>query len=98
MAALSFYLLLPLLYFFSVLPMKVLYVVSDYVIFPLLYKVFKYRKRVVTENLRNSFPEKTDEERLKIEVDFYHHLSDLFIEIVKGFTISKKELAERVLT
>jgi KDO2-lipid IV(A) lauroyltransferase len=98
MTALSFYLLLPLLYFLSVLPMKVLYVVSDFVIYPLLYTVFKYRKKVVAENLRNSFPEKTNEERLKIEIDFYHHLSDLFIEIIKGFTISKKELTKRVLT
>ncbi len=98
MAALSYYLLLPLLYFFSILPMKVLYFVSDYLIFPLLYKVIGYRKKVVAENLRNSFPEKSEAQRLKIEADFYHHLSDLFVEIIKGFTISKKELSKRVLT
>lgn len=98
MAALSYYLILPLLYFFSILPMKVLYRVSDYLIYPLLYKVIGYRKKVVAENLKNSFPEKTDAERLKIEVDFYHHISDLFVEIIKGFTISKKELSKRVLT
>lgn len=98
MAALSFYLLLPLLYFFSVLPMRVLYLVSDYLIYPLLYKVVKYRRKVVQENLLKSFPEKNEAERSKIESDFYHHLSDLFVEIIKGFTISKKELAKRVLT
>lgn len=98
MAAVFYYSLLPLLYFFSVLPMRVLYVISDFLLYPLLYKLVKYRLKVVRDNLSRAFPEKNEHERYEIERKFYHHLADLFVEIIKGFTISRRELAKRVLT
>lgn len=98
MQAALYYAILPLLYFFSILPMRVLYLVSDFMVYPLLYRIVKYRLKVVRLNLKNAFPEKTDLELLEIERKFYHHLADLFVEIIKGFTISRKELGKRVLT
>lgn len=51
---------------------------------------------MVRINLTKSFPAKTEEERQRIEKDFYHYLCDLFVETVKMFTISKSTLAKRI--
>jgi KDO2-lipid IV(A) lauroyltransferase len=83
------------LYLLSLLPFWMLYLISDF-IFVLVYYVFGYRRKVVEENLRNSFPEKTVEERRVIERKFYRHLCDLIMETVKMFTISKKQLERRI--
>jgi KDO2-lipid IV(A) lauroyltransferase len=58
----------------------------------MLFKVLGYRKRVVYENLQNSFPEKTPQEIDMIAKKFYKHLCDLFLEVFKTLTISKKEM------
>ncbi|MCC6720806.1 MAG: lysophospholipid acyltransferase family protein [Bacteroidia bacterium] len=79
----------------SILPFKVLYLLSDFIYF-LLYKVFGYRKKVVRKNLQNSFPHKTQKELIKIESEFYHHFCDIIIESIKLFTISEKQLMARV--
>lgn len=96
MQAILYYLSLPFIYLFSSLPLSVLYGFSDYLVFPLMYHLTGYRRKVVRENLVNSFPEKTTEEIKAIEVKFYHYLSDLFIEIFKGFTISKDQIRKRI--
>ena len=51
-----------------------------------------YRKKVVLANLKNSFPEKTEEEIHLICKKYYHHLCDLFLEVLKTLTISKKAM------
>ena len=55
MAAITFYISLPFIYLFSILPFPVLYFLSD-LLFPLSYYLVAYRKKVVMTNLRNSFP------------------------------------------
>ena len=94
MSSILFYLALPFLYLISILPFPIFYVFSDGIYF-LLYKVIGYRKRVVAENLKNSFPDKTPGELKKIEKQFYHYLVDLFLETLKTLTISKKEAIKR---
>jgi KDO2-lipid IV(A) lauroyltransferase len=94
LGAIGFYILLPFLYFISILPFPVFYLVSDLFFF-LLYYVFGYRKKVVYENLKNSFPEKSHAELKKIEREFYKYLCDLFLETFKTLTISKKEAIKR---
>lgn len=96
MQAIAFYILLPFLYFFSILPISVLYFISRNVIYPVLYLLVGYRRKVVRDNLKNSFPEKSEDERNKIESDFYKYLSDMFVETIKSFTISEKLLLERI--
>jgi KDO2-lipid IV(A) lauroyltransferase len=54
-----------------------------------------YRKKVVKENLTRAFPLKTKEEIHKIRKDFYHHMCDMFLEMVKTLNLSKEELKER---
>lgn len=78
----------------SLLPMRILYVLSGVICF-LLKKVVKYRKKVIVENLRNSFPEKSDSEIEKITNEYYSHLADLLAEAAKMLTISKKQLLKR---
>lgn len=85
---------LPLLYFFSVLPFWVLYGISDF-FYLLVYHAIGYRKKVVLENLRNSFPEKTEEELKTIARQFYRHFCDVIVEVVKLLTISKNEFKRR---
>ena len=80
---------------FSKLPLRVLYWLSDF-IFVILYFVVGYRKKVVTENLKNSFPKKSESEIDKIRTSFYRNFSDYIVETFKSFTISSKELRVRV--
>jgi KDO2-lipid IV(A) lauroyltransferase len=91
MQAVSYYIALPFLYLISLLPFWFLYRVSD-LFFVIIYYVLGYRKKVVMENLRNSFPEKTEQELNKIAFDFYRYLCDLFLETFKTLTVSKKHM------
>lgn len=91
MQAIIFYLTLPLLYLIAWLPFPLFYLFSDFV-FVLVYYVIGYRKKVVTQNLRNSFPEKTEKEIAEIRIKFYRYLCDLFLETFKTLTISKSSM------
>lgn len=79
------------LYLFSLLPFWVLYLFSD-AVFIVLFYVIKYRRKVVQENLRNAFPEKTEIERTQIERKFFGYLADLMVEAIKLISISERQL------
>ncbi len=83
-----------IIYLISLLPHWILYGISDFA-YLLLYHVFAYRRKVVNENLRNSFPEKTPAEIKKIERKFFRHLTDVMIETIKEFSISNKAIKKR---
>ena len=87
--------MIPLIRLLSLLPFRILHRLSD-VGFFVIYYGFGYRKRVVRENLALAFPDKTASERLKIEKLFYRNFTDTLIETVKGFSISEKEIRDRV--
>jgi len=78
----------------SFLPLRVIYLFTD-VLFILLVTIIPYRRKVIRENLRNSFPEKTESSLQKIERRFYRHFTDLLAEGVKNLSISKKQLTKR---
>jgi len=82
------------IFLFRFFPFGLLYGFSD-VIFFFVYHVTGYRKKVVIGNLRNSFPEKSEEEIRKIAVKFYHHLADMLIESLKAFTMSEDAVISR---
>lgn len=84
------------MYLISLLPFWLLYFISD-VLYVVLYYLLGYRKAVVRENLANSFPEKTDAERINIEKKYYRYLGDLIVESIKSLSISKKEVMRRML-
>ena len=82
-------------YLASLLPFWFLYLVSDIIYF-VLYYITGYRKQVVRDNLKNSFPDKSEAERLAIEKKYYRYLGDLFVETIKMISISEKELLKRM--
>ena len=83
------------LYLLSLLPFWILYIFSDMVSF-LAYHVVKYRRRVVHENLVNSFPDKSAKEIYEIEKKFYRFLGDYFVETLKMTSISEKNMRKRM--
>lgn len=98
MQFLFFILLYPLLWFISILPFRLLYLLSD-IIYLLVYYVLGYRKKTVRNNLALALPHLSDKERLVIEKKSFRHLCDMFLEMIKTMSISKKEIEKRfVLT
>ncbi len=79
----------------SLLPLRVLYLLSDGV-YGLIFYVFKYRRDVAMKNLGIAFPEKTEAEKLKIAKKFYHNLVDTFIETIKMVTVSTRFMEKRI--
>lgn len=95
MSAILYYLTLPFIYLVSYLPFKLMYQLSD-VIYVLVYKVLGYRKQVVTENLKNAFPEISAAEIEQIRSDFYRFFCDLGLETIKTLSISPAGLKKHV--
>lgn len=87
--------LIKILYLISKLPLKILYIFSD-IIFFLNYYIVGYRKKVITQNLTNSFPKKSEEEIAEIRKKFYLNFSDYLVETVKSFSISETEARVRM--
>lgn len=79
----------------SHLPYPLLYTLSDGLYF-IMFTVIGYRRTVVLQNIANSFPDKSKQEQLQIASDFYRHFCDLIVESLKVFSISKKEVDQRV--
>jgi len=88
------YILLGIIYLTSLLPHWFLYILSDFNFF-FIYHIIGYRKKIVYENLKNSFPEKSHEELKEIEKKFFHHLTDVIMETVKEFSISRRSIKKR---
>lgn len=78
----------------SLLPLRVLYIFSD-ILYILTFYVFKYRKKVIVENLRKAFPDKSGSEIHAITKKFYRNLTDIVVEILKTLSLSEKELSKR---
>jgi len=96
MQFLVYILVYPLLWLLSILPFKLLYFVSD-VLYILVYRVFGYRKKTVKENLKLVFPNKSNEEIKTITKKFYHHMCDMFLEMIKSMSISEESLKKRFI-
>ena len=87
---LSFFIIL-----LSCLPFGVLYILSDFLYY-VVYYVIRYRRKVVRKNLTESFPEKSEQEILCIEKEFYHSFVDIILESCKLASISKNEMKRRM--
>lgn len=90
----AYYILLSVMFLFSLLPLRVLYLIAE-VFYFLIYKVIGYRKKVVLENLRNAFPEKNETEIKKICSKFYRHFACLFVENIELRFVNKKRFKKR---
>lgn len=88
-----------LLYFFvkilSHIPFCVMYFISD-CLFYFVYYIFRYRRRIVRKNLKESFIKKSEKEIITIERQFYHFFVDMILESAKLASISKNEIKRRM--
>ena len=89
-----YYIVFAIFYLLSLLPWRVIYLLSDF-FYVLVYYVFKYRRKIVRGNIKIAFPEKTAAEITRIEKDFYKAFCDNFTEIIKFISVSKEEIARR---
>lgn len=83
-------------YLLSLLPFRMLYVLSDG-LFLLVYYAVRYRRGVVRDNLQRSFPEKEPAEILRLEKGFYHFFCDYFVETLKLASISRESMCRHMV-
>jgi len=78
----------------SILPFRIFYFFSD-LVYILVYYIIGYRKKVVYENLKLVFPDKSEKELFAIRKKFYKHMCDMFLEMIKTMSMSEKEMRKR---
>jgi len=83
-----------IIFSFRITPFWVMYLYSDFFYF-IIYYIVGYRKKVVYSNLKNSFPDKSDDEIKKIAKKFYSHFVDIMLESMKGITFPIEKLLKR---
>ena len=88
------YLLLILLWIFSLLPIQILYLISKIIRF-IVYDILCYREKVVIDNIQNTFIEKSQTEVINLKNNFYDYFFELIVEIIKLLSISNNELNKR---
>ncbi|GGH02855.1 lipid A biosynthesis protein [Polaribacter pacificus] len=94
MHKLVFYLASPIIWLFSKLPFRVLYTISDAIYF-LFFYLIGYRKKVVLDNLKLVYPEKSESDLKVIQKKFFMHFVDTLIEAIKAITISETSIKKR---
>jgi KDO2-lipid IV(A) lauroyltransferase len=95
MSFVLFYIVFACCWLLALLPMKILYLLSD-LIFLFSYHVFSYRKKVVMRNLRNAFHEKTETELITLAKKFYRHFYDVIFETLKLIHFSPEKLSQKI--
>ena len=80
----------------SLLPFRLLYLIADGLYLVVCY-VLRYRHRVIWNNLREAFPEKTEQELRQIEKGFYRWFCDYLVETVKLMTMTRTQLMKRMV-
>ena len=88
------YIVVGLLILLSLIPLRVLLFLSPTLAY-LLEHVFGYRKKVITNNLRNSFPGHDNKAIAKVRSGFYLHLSDMFFETICLLTARRNDVLKR---
>lgn len=89
-----YYIVYGLLYLISLLPLWVLYGISNLIAF-FLHRIVKYRKTVVIHNLQIAFPGQTPAERDQICKAFYYRFTDNFVELIKLISMPAKSVRRR---
>jgi|WetSurMetagenome_2_1015567.scaffolds.fasta_scaffold275826_2 Kdo2-lipid IVA lauroyltransferase/acyltransferase len=91
----GYYLLKASTWIIQLFPLRFHYFVSD-LFFLFIYYIARYRRKVVYENLKNSFPEKSQDEISRIARKFYHNFCDSLIETLYFDRISENEIKKRL--
>lgn len=80
----------------SLLPWRALYVLSDWLIYPIMFHIIRYRRTLSYRNIRSSFPDKTEQEIRAIQKRFYHHLADVIVEIIHSWRATDDEMQQLI--
>ena len=72
-------------------PFWLIYIWAD-LLYLVSFYLMRYRRKTVFLNLKNSFPEKSEAERMRIAKAYYHHFSDMLVESIKAPQMSEKVL------
>lgn len=94
MKLVTYLIIYPLILIISYLPFKLLYFLSD-ITYYLLYYVIRYRRKIVRFNLEISKVAKSKNDLVRIEKEFYRHITDVFFEMFKFYGISSEEIKKR---
>lgn len=89
-----YYILYGLIWMVGWLPLRVLYFLSD-LNYYFIYYIIRYRRPIVRTNLERAFPEKEQQEIIKIEKRYYRHFCDLFAEMYRMWHMSPEEIRRR---
>jgi KDO2-lipid IV(A) lauroyltransferase len=90
------YYFLRILFFpIALLPLRILYLLSSFIA-AINNLFFNYRKEVVIENLKNAFPNKSQQELAKLYKQFFSHFIDTLIETFKMLRKRRGFLPEHV--
>lgn len=89
-----FYIVYPLIWLLSRIPMPILYLFSDFLYF-IIYYILGYRKNVIIGNITTALPEKTEAETKLIAKKFYKHFTDIIVESIKSFSINERKVLKR---
>lgn len=90
-----YYILFAVCYLVSLLPLRILYVLSDG-LFYIIYHAVGYRRALVRKNLTDAFPDKSVRDIVGIEKKFYAWLCDYFVETVKLLSMSERQMRRRM--
>ena len=80
---------------FSRLPFSVLYKLSSLLSF-LIFKVFRYRSKIIRQQIAQAFPEKSASWHNAIANKFYLNFTDVWLETIKTLTLDREELFNRI--
>lgn len=83
--------------FISVLPYFVQYYIVQELIYFVVFHCIRYRRKLVTKNLRDSFPEMSDAEIATIRRKFYRNLAEVMVNTVVMARMSKEECMRRMV-
>lgn len=78
----------------SILPFALLYGLSNFAAF-IMGNVVKYRRNIIIDNLKKSFPDKSDKDINKIAKSFYRNLTDNLLESFKSFSLRNNTIVKR---
>ncbi len=89
-----FRILYGLIWLITRLPIRIL-LSTKYLIFPIIFYLFPYRKKIVIRNIKNSFPEWDKKQVRKTAKKFYMHFWVILIESLYTPVYSSREFEER---
>lgn len=79
----------------SRVPLPALYALSD-LLFLLLYRVMKYQRHLLNDNLERAFPAQSQAERDILATACYRNALDFLVESLKSWRLDKNEIKQRV--